>query len=495
MIKNRSIKFNYIMNIILTMSSFIFPLITYPYVSRILMPEGMGKISFASSVIQYFVMFAQLGIPTYGIRVCAKVRDDKEKLSKTVKELLIINLVTTFLSYIVFFVALISVDRMHKELPLYLILSSSIFLNTLGLEWLYKALEQYEYITKRSLIFKIISIVMMFLMVHSEGDYVIYSFITVISSSASYILNLIYAKKFVQFKNLKITKNNIVRHLKPIIVFFAMVCATSIYTHLDTIMLGVMKTDADVGYYNSAIKVRTILLSVVTSLGGVLLPRVSYYIEKHQNEEFWRIIKKSIDFVFTMALGLTVYFILFAKPSILLLSGNEFLPAVVPMQIIVPTILVCGLSNMTGIQILIPFGKENIVLLSEIIGAVVDFLINLWLIPIIGVSGAAIGTLIAELVVLFTQCVFLRNYIKRIFINVQYWKLFIAIACASFASVWVYFININTFLSLLITSVIFFGFYTGILILLKCSIAKEIWEIILNRIREILHCSNRLGGN
>lgn len=150
--KQKSLKLNIIMNMLLTMSSFIFPLITFPYVSRILLPEGTGKVSFATSLISYFSMFAQLGIPTYGIRACAKVRDNREELTRTAQELLIINLIMSVVLYIVFFGAILLVPRLHNERNLYVIVSCTIILTSIGMEWLYKALEQYTYITLRSVL-------------------------------------------------------------------------------------------------------------------------------------------------------------------------------------------------------------------------------------------------------------------------------------------------------------------------------------------------------
>ena len=160
--KNKSIKLNFIMNVILTMSSFIFPLITFPYVSRILLPEGTGKVSFATSLISYFSMFAQLGIPTYGIRACAKVRDDKEELTRTTQELVIINFVMSVISYTALAVALMLVPRLREERALYIIVSLTIAFNVIGMEWMYKALEQYTYITIRSIIFKFVALIVMF---------------------------------------------------------------------------------------------------------------------------------------------------------------------------------------------------------------------------------------------------------------------------------------------------------------------------------------------
>ena len=137
--KQKSLKINFIMNAILTMSSFIFPLITFPYVSRVLLPVGTGKVSFANSVITYFAMFAQLGIPTYGIRACSKVRDNKEELNKTVHEIFLINLIMSVLTYLVFLVCLVAVPRFRQDYALFLILSSTLFFNVIGMEWMYKA--------------------------------------------------------------------------------------------------------------------------------------------------------------------------------------------------------------------------------------------------------------------------------------------------------------------------------------------------------------------
>lgn len=198
--KQKSIKINFIMNMILTMSSFIFPLITFPYVSRILLPVGTGKVSFATSLISYFSMFAQLGIPTYGIRVCAKVRDNREELTRTVQELLTINLVMSVLSYIALFIVLTFVPRLQADKPLYIIMSFTIILTSIGMEWLYKALEQYMYITVRSVIFKFIALIAMFLLIHEQQDYVIYGGITILAASASNIFNLINVHKYIDLK-------------------------------------------------------------------------------------------------------------------------------------------------------------------------------------------------------------------------------------------------------------------------------------------------------
>ena len=168
--KQKSLKLNFIMNAILTMSQFIFPLITFPYVSRILLPEGTGKVSFATSVVSYFAMFAQLGIPTYGIRACAKVRDNKEKLTKTVQELFIINFAMSLIAYAALFGAIAFVPRLRQDKSLFLIVSLTILFNAIGMEWLYKELEQNTYITIISIIFKFIDLIAMFSLIHHNRE-------------------------------------------------------------------------------------------------------------------------------------------------------------------------------------------------------------------------------------------------------------------------------------------------------------------------------------
>ena len=472
--KNKSLKMNFVMNVILTMSSFIFPLITFPYVSRILLPTGTGKVSFATSVVTYFSMFAQLGIPTYGIRACAKVRDNREELSKVVQELLCINLIMSIVSYVVLYMALYAVPRFQEEKALYVLLSFTIILTTIGMEWLYKALEQYTYITIRSVIFKFVALIAMFLLVHEQKDYVIYGGITIFAASASNIMNLINAHKYVDLR--PIGNYDFKRHMKPILIFFAMSCATTIYTNLDTVMLGFMSTDTDVGYYNAAVKIKIILVSVVTSLGTVLLPRASYYIQQGKLDEFRRITKKALNFVVLIATPLMIYFIYYAKEGIYFLSGSAYAGAVVPMQVIMPTLLLIGITNILGIQILVPMGREKTVLYSEIAGAIVDIIVNALLIPKYASTGAAIGTLVAEFAVLVVQYWALKNEVRDSFKQIHYIRIAIALVLGSMASLWVKLLGLGNFITLVISALLFFGAYALVLLAFKEEMVIEILE-------------------
>lgn len=480
--KTKSLKLNFIMNSILTMSTLIFPLITFPYISRILLPEGTGKISFATSLISYFTMFAQLGVPTYGIRACAKVRDNREKLSKTVHELLFINIIMNIISYSLLILVLMNIPRLKEERILYIILSSNIFLTTIGMEWLYKALEQYTYITIRSIIFKFIALIAMFVLIHNESDYVLYGSITIFAASASNIFNFINIRKYIDIK--LIGNYQIKKHLKPVLIFFAMACATTIYTNLDSVMLGFIKSNTDVGYYNAAVKIKGILLSIVTSLGAVLLPRASYYIEQGQKEAFKKITQKALNFIFLIAVPLMIYFIFFAQEGIIFLSGDAYLGAVIPMQIIMPTLLLIGIANLLGIQILVPLGKETTVLISFIAGAIVDLLLNSILIPKYASSGAAIGTLVTEIVVLGVQFVALKSEIIDAFKQINYIKIGIASLLGLIASLWVKYLNIGSFSTLVLSGILFFGVYGLFLLLTKEKLVTEIFNQIISPIKK-----------
>lgn len=482
-----SIKFNFIMNAILTVSSVIFPMITFPYYSRILGAEGTGSIGFAISVVAYFTMIASLGVPTYGIRACAKVRDNKEKLSQTVQELLIINGITTALMYIAFFISLSVVPKFGEQKEILIMVSVSIVLNTMGGQWLYSALEKYSYITLCTLVFKILGIVLMFAFIHKPEDYILYGGISAIASYGSGILNFINMRKYVTLK--KTGPYDFKRHIKPILTFFLMSASISIYTNLDKVMLGFMKTNTDVGYYDASVRIKTILVSVVTSLGTVLLPRMSFYIEKGEKEAFNRTLTKAFRFVMVAATGLMVFFILFARESILLLSGNEFLPAVLPMQLLMITLLLIGLSNITGIQILTPLGEEQKVLISILAGAILDFILNLFLIPRYASAGAAFATVMAELVVLVVQCIYLKDMLKGLIKNISFGKILIAVAVATggaFGIQSVVHFSANTFLQLFIAlameAVVFFGIYGGLLMLMKEPLVLEIVNTGLNMI-------------
>ena len=289
--KIHSVKYNFVMSTILKMSSFVFPLITFPYISRVLGPDGNGKISFATSIIYYFTTFASLGIPTYGVRICAQYRNDKNKLTKTVHELLALGTMLTLIAYVALVIAVYFVPQLRANSAVIFVTSAILILSNVGVEWFYQAIEQYDYITFRNIFFKIISIILMFAFVKDINDYVIYAGIQVIGTVGSNILNLIRLRKYISVRPVK--NYNIMQHIKPSLVFLMITVAATVYTNLDTVMLGFMVNNTQVGYFNAAVKMKNILVSLVASLSTVLLPRVSYYVKNNMMEEYKKTIANS----------------------------------------------------------------------------------------------------------------------------------------------------------------------------------------------------------
>ena len=482
----RSLKYNFIMNAISTAAAVIFPLLGFAYVTRVLSPAGRGKVEFAASVVSYFTMLAMLGIPTYGIRVTAQLRDDRERLSRTVQELLIINAVMTVVAYLLFLGAALFVPRLQEEPALLYIHSALILLAGCAVDWLYKGLEQYRYLTVVSLVYRVLNLALIVLLVKKPSDYIIYGAITVFGTLCTYVVWMVHARHLVSFK--PVGGYRFRGHLKKILVFFAMVCAISVYTHLDTTMLGFMKTDADVGYYYVAVHVKTLLVSVVTSLGAVLMPRAAYYIEQKKLQEFQALSAKGLHFAVMLAMPLVLYFILFAHEGISFLSGDAYLPSVMPMRVIMPTLLLIGLTNILGIQMLVPLGREKTVFYSVLAGAVVDFVLNLLWIPRFAATGAAAATLVAEGAVLAVQAHALRKEFFSAMKSLSWVRVLCALglgcACAVplkirgaalFEEKWAVSAgsSMSAFLTLLLSAPAFFAAYLLLLFITKEPLVRE----------------------
>ncbi len=482
--KIHSVKYNFIMNFILTASNLVFPIITFPYVARVLSVANNGKVSFVTSVANYFIMVASLGIPTYGVRACAVVREDKDKLTKTVQELCIINAIMTVFVTITFILSVYFVPQFREEKTLFLINAVSVALNFIGMNWVYQALEQYDYITIRSVLFKVISIILMFVFVHKAEDYPIYGAILVLALVGSNILNFIRLRKYIDFKPRK--DYNFKQHFKPILILFSQAVAVSIYTNLDIIMLRFMKTNVDVGYYNAAVKIKIMLLGLVTSFGNVLLPRMSYYAKNKQMDNFKKYMIKALNLELLMAIAFVVYFVLYAKEATLFIAGPEYGEAVLAMRIITTTIIPIGITGILGIQVLTALEKEKYVLISVVAGAVTDLLLNLVYIPMYGAAGAALATTIAEFVVLLVQVIYTRDLLSEMSSQYRIHYYILLGLVSAVPSFFVRFIGFKSeFLLLAVSALVYFFVYGLGLLLLKEEVLIDVLKDIMRKVKEV----------
>ncbi|GIM27386.1 heteropolysaccharide repeat-containing protein [Clostridium polyendosporum] len=395
--KQESVKINILFNILRVTMAVIYPIITFPYVARILMSDGVGKVEFARTIISYFIIIAMLGINTYATREVAKLRQDKDKLSKFCHEMIIINICSVIVAYSFFLFFLYFYKSAFNQKSLYLILSIGIILNAAGMEWLYQGLEKYIYITVRTIFFQIISLILLFLFVKNKNDYVSYALLITISSFGSNILNLINSFKYITFK---IYKNyNIKKHLSNIVIIFATNLVMSLYGQAVVIILGILGNDANVGVYSTSFKLIQLIISIMISVNIVVFPRLSYYIEIKDNTSLNRILEGGFNILFLIAIPITLGLFLLAKEIILIFAGSGFYESIICLKILSPVIILIALNNFMVYQILMPNNKEKQFLTSIIIGNVANLFIGLSLIFMYKNIGAAITRVIIELVI------------------------------------------------------------------------------------------------
>ena len=408
---SKSLKKNYILNLTNTISTMLFPLITFPYAARIIMADGIGQVNFFSSIISYISLFTCLGIPMYAIRETARVRDDQKELSKTTTEILLLHACLTLFGYFAVFIIAFTVPKVMVDIPLFLLLSTSIFFTAIGCEWFYQGVEDFKYITIRAITIRSFCVVLLFLLVHSKDDLMYYAIYTVVGTVGNNIFNFIRLRKYVKRKYIDFKELKPLRHLKPALHIFVLNLVVSIYINLDTVMLGFLKDSTAVGYYTGATKLTKMLLGIVSSLGTVMVPRLSNLIQNGQMEDFKKLSQKNVDFVFALSFPLFLGLLVSAPILIRLFCGPSYEQAISTLQIISPILLFIALSSVLGIQILYPQGKENVFIKCTIFGAITNFTLNLILIPLMANDGAAIATCVAEFMVTFVMIIIGRKYL------------------------------------------------------------------------------------
>lgn len=411
----QSVKVNYILNLINTGTQMLFPLITFPYVCRVIEADGIGQINFFQSIISYISLFTCLGIPMYAIREIARDRSDVVQMNRTAMEILLLHSMLTLVGYAIVAILCLTVPQIQVNIPLFLILSLTIFFTAIGCEWFYQGIEDFKYITIRGLIIKTVSVVLLFIFVKSKTDLLYYGCYTVFGVLGGNIFNFFRLRKYIHRENIIFSELHIKRHIKPVLKVFSFSVVTSIYLQLNTVLLGFLKNALAVGYFAAATKVMQMLLTMSVCLGSVMMPRASHLIAENKEAEFNRLIQKSYDFTLAIALPMTIGLIFCAPSLITALCGVKFEHSILPSQIIAPIILMVAISNVFGIQVLFPKGKINVVTLCCGIGAVADLILNLCLIPFFSYIGTSIAYLGAEVATTVSMYFIGRKYIPIIY--------------------------------------------------------------------------------
>lgn len=409
--KRPSLVLNAILNSINSILSIVFPLITYPYVTRILQAENLGKVNFASSNIGYFSLIAALGISSYARREGVLYRDDRRKLNTFTSELFTLHLITTAFSVLMLVLACIAVPKFHDYTLLFAIYGSTIVFSTLGMEWLYGVQEDYLYMTARSVIMQVVSLVLMFVLVKKSTDFYIYAAINAFASVAPSIFGLFHSKKYV---DLKICKNlkKCFSHLKACLVFFSSSVASSIYSSIDTTMLGFIASDFYVGIYAVAVRIYVMIKTLLGAVTAVMMPRLTSYVANGEKEEFNKLISAVFKLLWTFLLPVVLGLVLVAKEVVWLISGPGYEGAVSALQILSFAIFFAMFASVINGSILIPHKQEKNALKTTVAAAVVNAVLNLVAIPLFLQNGAAATTVVAECVVMAMGWRYARNLVK-----------------------------------------------------------------------------------
>lgn len=392
-----NIKKNVFYSTFLTTANYIFPLITYPYVSRVLGVTNIGICNFVDSIINYYSLFAMMGMTTVAIREISSAKGDKNQLSSSFSSLLTLNLITTLIMIVALVVTTIFVPRLYENKELMFVGAFKLLFNTLLIEWLYKGLENFKYITIRSIIVRSVYVALVFLFIHKADDYLLYFILTTLITILNGAINFLHSRHFVKFSFHGLS---FAPFLKSFFVLGVYSLLTSMYTTFNTAYLGFVGGNEQVGYYTTATKLHHILLGVFTAFTGVMLPRMTSLLSEGKREDFNIYFNKSIDVVFSFAFPIICLSVVFADQIVRLISGAGYENAIPCMQIIMPLIFIIGYDQILTIQILLPLKRDKDVLIISVIGAIVGVSANLILVPLYKSIGSSFVWLISEIIVL-----------------------------------------------------------------------------------------------
>jgi len=403
-----SIKRNFIYSSILTSANYIFPLIVYPYVSRILGVTRIGACNFVDSIIQYFILLSMFGITSIGVREIAKAKNNKTRLNEVYNNIFWTNALFTIISVALLVVVIFSVQDLYEYRKLLYIGILKVVSNFFLIDWLFRGLEEFKYITIRTLLVKCLYVISIFLFIKEESDYTTYYLLTVLMITVNSILNHRYSRNFVHisFRNIKYTT-----YIYPIIIMGLYSVMTSMYTTFNTAYLGFVAGDKEVGYYTTAHTLYGALLALFGAFTNVMLPRMSSLVSEGNLERFKHLLGKSSNILFSYSIPFVLLFIVYAPEIIYIYAGKGFEGAILPMQISMPLMIIIGYEQIIITQGLLPLDKNKSVLTNAIIGAFVGVILSFIIVGKLKSIGSTLVWTASELCVLFSASFFIRKHL------------------------------------------------------------------------------------
>lgn len=463
-----SLRKNFVYSIIFTASQYIFPLLIFPYVSRVLGVANVGKVEYADSILNYFLLFSTLGVNIVGVREIAKNKNDQQKLQEVFSSLLSLTFITTTVSFIIYCIILSSITSGEDLKKLLMIGSGKLIFSFLLIEWFYKGFENFKLITLRTFFVKTLYTILIYVLVKNQNDYELYWSLTVISLIINAIINYSFSRKFVKFSFKSIQFGT---YARPFYKYGIYLLLTSMYTTFNVFFLGYKTNEVQVGYYSTAVKIYMVFLGIYTAFSTIMFPRMSALISNNDKDKVKQFLQFSFDLLFKLSLPIICFIMFFAKDIIFFIAGNGFEGSVKPLQIILPLIFIVGLAQIFSVQILMPRNKDNNILGASIFGSIVGLSLNLLLVSSYQSIGSSVSFITSEsavMLVLFWSAKkhsdFTFNW-KSIFIN-----LLICIPIIIISYLLKFIFNDFKYLFIL-ASVIVAIYYLGINILIKDKVA------------------------
>lgn len=391
-----SLKKNIAYKGILTFSNYIIGFVTFPYITRILGPSNFGLINFALNTVDYFLLFATMGIATIGTREIAAVRQNKSELNAVFSKLLGVNLIFTTITLILYVLAIFCIPKLYENRELLYIGAAKIIFTAFAIEWFFTGIENFRYIAYRSIVIKLLYTISVFVFIRSQCDYKLYFILTILSIVINSIINFIYARKYVIWNIFQPVSFTYIKQNIRLGIYAIM---TSMYITFNVMYLGLVSTDTEVGFYSSAVKLYYIAVSLFTAFTQVMMPRVSSLLSEGNKVAIDTYMYKSFSLVFMISLPLIIISEFFAPVFINIMSGPGYEMSVTPMRILMPALFCVWISQVIAIQAFVPMHKDNVLLVASLVGGVLAIVVNIVITPKLASIGSALTLLICEITV------------------------------------------------------------------------------------------------
>lgn len=400
-----SIKKNFLYNAILTVSGYIFPLLTFPYVTRVLGAENIGIVNFALSVVDYFVLFSTLGMSIVGLREIAQSNDELKR-NNVFNKLVSIHILLSLIALVIYIICVCIVPQLYEQKVLFMVGGTKIILNVFLIEWLFRGLQDFRYVTLRTIATRLLYVAAIFIFVRERNDYVSYFIVTIAQVLLNACINWKYANRYVHFH---FTLKGSGAYVMPLISWGTSTVLLSFYTTFNVMYLGFISGALAVGYYTTATKLYTIILSILQAYNGVFIPYLNSLYSQGEIEKFKQTIGKSFNIVSTLSIPMVAVSYVLAPEIIDLIAGKEFVHSVLPFRIVLFQVLIIGISQITNSQILLSLRKDKEILISTIAGTATSVIILLLFVGKFAEVAAACAVTISHVV----EFSFLLFYAKK----------------------------------------------------------------------------------